>query len=90
MPLPNWAILPEIFRSVSTVTTVRVAVGAQLGGDGRRGVARAARVAALGVDDGRWSASSFSTNLTVPAYSDDDRPDLHLYLARVDVAVHAR
>ena len=40
MPLPNWAILPEIFRSVSTVTTVRVAVGAQLRGDQRGRVAR--------------------------------------------------
>ena len=27
MPLPNWAILPEIFRSVSTLTTVRVPSG---------------------------------------------------------------
>ena len=52
MPLPNCASFPTIFRSVSTVTRLRLPFGMQLRGDDGGRVAGAARLPALGVDHG--------------------------------------
>src|ERR1700724_1487989 len=76
MPLPNCAILPEIFRSVSTLTTVlepsarHCAVIAAAALPAPRTSRPVASMTA------RWFTSSLSVNRAVPAYSEVIGPTL--------------
>ncbi|RAO61582.1 hypothetical protein PSN01_01541 [Micromonospora saelicesensis] len=76
MPLPNWASLPEIFRSVSTLTNVRSPSGRRWAVTSADAVPAERASRPFASITPRYAASSFSTNRAVPANSETTGPTL--------------